>query len=100
METLKFLMVSTHFPPYGMGGDAIFVDYLSEELAKRGHEVHVAYNPSVYRILRGELRNGNEKTLTNTVVRHEYTPIAPRMSLTTSLMFGIDSRARRWLRSL
>lgn len=100
METLKFLMVSTHFPPYQMGGDAIFVGYLSEELARRGHEVHVAYNPSVYRILRGELPKGHEKNPTSSVVRHECSPVAPRLSLATSLMFGIDSRARRWLKSL
>lgn len=100
METLRFLMVSTNFPPYNMGGDAIFVGYLSEELARRGHEVHVAYNPSVYRILRGELPKGHEKNSTNSVVRHEYSPVAPRLNLATSLMFGIDSRTGRWLRSL
>lgn len=53
METLKFLMVSTHFPPHHLGGDAQFVEYLSKELVDRGHEVHVFYNPAVYRLLRG-----------------------------------------------
>jgi len=100
METLRFLMVSTNFPPYNMGGDAIFVGYLSEELARRGHEVHVAYNPSIYGILRGELPKDHEKNPTNSIVRHEYSPVAPHLSLATSLMFGIDSRARRWLTSL
>ena len=53
METLRFLMVTTHYPPDAIGGDAVFVKYLSEELTSRGHEVHVLSNPSVHRILRG-----------------------------------------------
>ena len=62
METLRFLMVTTHYPPDAIGGDAIFVKYLSEELTRRGHEVHVFCNPSVHRILRGR---------TATVERHQ-----------------------------
>jgi len=52
MEALKFLMISTHFPPHHLGGDAVFVEYLSNELIRRGHEVHVFYNPSAYELLR------------------------------------------------
>ncbi len=48
METLRFLMVTTFYPPYHIGGDAVHVRYLAEALAERGHEVHVEYAPAAY----------------------------------------------------
>ncbi len=60
METLRFLMVSSHYPPSHLGGDAVMVRYLSEALSKQGHEVHVLHNPSVYKVVRGgEIRAGD-----------------------------------------
>ena len=47
-------MTSSFFPPYHVGGDATHVSYLSEELAKRGHEVHVIHSLDAYRIKRGK----------------------------------------------
>jgi len=55
METLRFLMTSTLYPPYHLGGDAIHVKYLAEELVKRGHEVHVLHSLDAYRIKRKNL---------------------------------------------
>jgi glycosyltransferase involved in cell wall biosynthesis len=52
METLRFLMVSSHYPPNHLGGDAVMVQYLSNELARRGHEVHVLHDPAVYSLVR------------------------------------------------
>ena len=46
METLRFLMVSTFYPPYHLGGDAVHVQYLAEALAERGHEVPVQFYPA------------------------------------------------------
>jgi glycosyltransferase involved in cell wall biosynthesis len=50
METLKFLFTSTFYPPYHVGGDAVHVKYLAEELAKRGHEVHVLHSLDAYKV--------------------------------------------------
>jgi len=100
METLRFLMVSTHFPPYNMGGDANLVGYLAEELARRGHDVHVAYNPSVYRILRGALPQGRNEAVIRDVTIHEFVPFAARPSLLLTLTFGMDSHAKKWLESI
>ena len=36
METLKFVMVTTHYPPQHVGGDAMMVKHISDELTKRG----------------------------------------------------------------
>lgn len=54
METLKFLLSTSFYPPYHVGGDATHVKYLAEELAKRGHEVHVMHSLDAYRIKRGK----------------------------------------------
>lgn len=52
METLRFLMVTSFYPPYHLGGDAVHVEYLAEALAARGHEVHVEFSPAAYRLKR------------------------------------------------
>ena len=44
METMKILMVSTFYPPYHLGGDAVHVKYLADELTKAGHEVHIIHS--------------------------------------------------------
>jgi glycosyltransferase involved in cell wall biosynthesis len=54
METLKFLMTTTFYPPFHVGGDAVHVKYLAEELAKRGHEVHVMHSLDAHRMKRGK----------------------------------------------
>lgn len=50
METLKFLMTTSFYPPHHIGGDAVFVQYLAEELAKQGHEVHVFSSIDSYQL--------------------------------------------------
>lgn len=48
METLKFVMTTTFYPPYHIGGDAMHVYNLSNELADLGHEVHVIHSIDSY----------------------------------------------------
>ena len=51
-------MVSSHYPPNHLGGDAVMVQYLADELARRGHEVHVLHDPEVYSLVRNaRIRN-------------------------------------------
>lgn len=50
-ETLKFLMVTTFYPPYNFGGDGIYIYRLSNELAKRGHEVDIVHCIDAYKVL-------------------------------------------------
>ncbi len=68
METLKFLFTTTFYPPYHLGGDAVHVKYLAEELAKKGHEVHVLYSLDAFRIKRKVF---SEKTYNGTVQLHQ-----------------------------
>lgn len=48
---LKFLMVTTFYPPYNFGGDGVFVYRLSNELARRGHTVDILHCRDAYEIL-------------------------------------------------
>ncbi len=41
---LKFCMLTTYYPPYHFGGDAVFVRRLSHALALRGHTVDVIHD--------------------------------------------------------
>lgn len=60
METLKFLFTSSFYPPYHIGGDAVHVSYLAEELVKRGHEVHVLHSMDAYCIKRKTVQQQTE----------------------------------------
>jgi glycosyltransferase involved in cell wall biosynthesis len=48
---LRFAMVTTFYPPYHFGGDAVFVQRLSHALAARGHQVDVIHNVDAHRTL-------------------------------------------------
>jgi glycosyltransferase involved in cell wall biosynthesis len=43
-------MITTFYPPYHFGGDGIFVHHLSNELARRGHEVEVIHSIDSYHL--------------------------------------------------
>lgn len=51
---LRFCMVTTFYPPYAFGGDAVFVERLSHELAGRGHEVDVVHCADAFHVLGGK----------------------------------------------
>jgi glycosyltransferase involved in cell wall biosynthesis len=88
METLTFFMTSTFYPPYHIGGDAIFVKSLAEELVKIGHEVHVLHSLDAYFIKR-KLRP--ETSDLNGVETH---PIKTKLNLSSysSYAFGKSTR--------
>ena len=50
-KPLKFCMVTTFYPPYSFGGDAMHIYRLTNELAKRGHFVDVFHCVDAYRVL-------------------------------------------------
>ena len=51
---LRFCMITTFYPPYNFGGDGIFVQRLSNELARRGHKVDVIHCRDAYRLMAGK----------------------------------------------
>lgn len=90
-------MVTTHYPPSHIGGDAVFVQYLSNELIRLGHEVHIVHNPIAYLALRGKPKNTRDQVNGPEPVRHPHRSIFGRFDLATSLAFGFSNRAERLL---
>jgi glycosyltransferase involved in cell wall biosynthesis len=60
MDTRKFILTSSFYPPYHLGGDANHVRYLAEELAKRGNEVHVMHSLDAFRVKKKEIAQSYE----------------------------------------
>jgi glycosyltransferase involved in cell wall biosynthesis len=48
---LAILQVTTFYPPYSFGGDAVYVERLSGLLADAGHDVEVVHCVDAYRLL-------------------------------------------------
>ena len=51
---LRFLHVSTFYPPWSFGGDAMYIHRLSHALADDGHEVDVAHCRDAFALLHPE----------------------------------------------
>ncbi len=47
---MRFCMVTTFYPPFHFGGDAIYVRTLARHLVRRGHEVEVVHCEDAYRL--------------------------------------------------
>ena len=47
----KFLHLTTFYPPYSFGGDAVFLDRLCHALGDAGHHVDVVHCADSYRLL-------------------------------------------------
>jgi len=50
---MKISMITTFFGAHSFGGDAAYVDRLSQALCRRGHEVHVYYCVDAFNAVRG-----------------------------------------------
>ncbi|RMD86326.1 MAG: glycosyltransferase family 1 protein [Candidatus Dadabacteria bacterium] len=50
-KSLRFLMITTFYPPYNFGGDGIGIQRLSQALARRGHHVTVLQDLDAFRVL-------------------------------------------------
>jgi glycosyltransferase involved in cell wall biosynthesis len=48
---LRFCQITTFYPPYSFGGDAVYVYRLANALAARGHQVDVIHCLDSYRLL-------------------------------------------------
>lgn len=77
MTPLRFCMITTFYPPYSFGGDAVFVQRLAGALGRRGHEVDVIHCRDSYRSLAG---------------RHEPPPEPTQPGVT---VHGLESRVGR-----
>lgn len=51
MTSLRFLMLTTFYPPHSFGGDAVGIQRLSKGLVRRGHHVTVVHDSDAYAVL-------------------------------------------------
>ena len=94
-------MLTTHYPPYHLGGDAVMVQYLSNELTRRGHEVHVICDPRVYGVLRDRGEPGNlAGRLEDGVNIHTATDLGVKSHPLSSLVLNTTSKARSSVETL
>ena len=50
---MKIHMITTFFGEHSFGGDAAYVERLSETLCRRGHQVYVSYCVDAFKLVRG-----------------------------------------------
>jgi len=95
MESLKLLMTSTFYPPYHVGGDAIHVYYLANELVRLGHEVHVIHNLDSYFWQNREMPKADfelspdERPITHQV-RSPFRKLAPLMTYIMDISYPVS----------
>lgn len=51
---LRFVMVTTFYPPYNFGGDGTYIRRLAHALIDRGHTVDIIHEADAYRVLSGK----------------------------------------------
>ena len=103
MEKETFLFLTTFYPPYHIGGDAIHAYQLSNELGKIGHEVHVIHLLDSYLIKRKNPRIGiyhNEDSVRVHTVKSPY----GTLSLLNAYIFGksfyVDKQIKNIIRDI
>jgi len=81
MPSLRFCMITTFYPPYHFGGDAIFVYRLANELGQRGHKVDVIHSLDAYNLFAHDQTGDNYKNHPNVIVHSLKTPFGFLSSL-------------------
>lgn len=97
METQCIVMTSTFYPPFHLGGDAVHVKYLAEELVRRGHEVHVLHSMDAYDL---KTKGGRPKPTRSDVSTHAVETRMGSSSAAMSYLTGTNRAAERRLRRL
>lgn len=101
METKTFLMTSSYYPPYHVGGDAVHVKYLSEELVKLGHKVHVMFSLDAYRYKKPNFKGSlNEIEESNGVILHPLQSPLGKLDLYLTYLLGRSSHVKKRFRKL
>ena len=79
---MRFCMVTTFYPPFHFGGDAIYVQALSRALRRVGHEVEVVHCEDAFRIRGAPActaagRDGADDGIVVHTLRHPLGPLSP-----------------------
>lgn len=76
----SFCMITTFYPPYHFGGEAMYLYRLSNALAQRGHRVTVVHCVDSYRLLTSAGPRGhfpNHANVTVHALRHRFRWLSP-----------------------
>ena len=84
-RSLSFCMVTTFYPPYHFGGDAVYVYRLSNALARRGHRVTVVHCADAHALLGGEADGAPFPHHPNVEVRRLHSRLGPVSPVVTYL---------------
>jgi glycosyltransferase involved in cell wall biosynthesis len=87
---LKFLMITTFYPPYNFGGDGIYIYRLANELAKRGHKIDIFHCIDAYELLEKNGPKGeyhNHENITVYSFRSQVGMLSPLLTQQTGYSF-------------
>lgn len=96
---LRFCMVTTFYPPYHFGGDAVFVQRLSRALADEGHHVEVVHSLDAYHLLQPERRDAPLQDHPG-ITRHALRSAHPRLPTLLAHQLGRPALYTRRLREI
>ena len=77
---MRFCMVTTFYPPFHTGGDAIFVQTLARALQRAGHNIDVVHCEDAFRICNAdvpEAQQGGDDGIVVHRLRHPLGPLSP-----------------------
>jgi glycosyltransferase involved in cell wall biosynthesis len=98
-RALRFCMVTTFYPPYHFGGDAVFVHRLAQALAEDGHRVDVVHSVDAYRLQAGAEPAAAFEDHPR-VTRHALESRHPRLSAALTHQLGSPRAYGRQLRDV
>ena len=97
---LKFCHITTFFPPYSFGGDAVYVHRLANALAQHGHEVDVVHCADSYHALHPEPPPRgfpNHPSVTVHTLKSRWGILSPLISQQTGLTWPKSNQIRQIL---
>jgi len=97
MRKLRFCMITTFYPPYSFGGDAIYIYRLVNELARIGHTVDVIHDEDSFLLLQPSGAKGNYPNHPNVAVHRLKSPagfLSPLLTQQTGIPFLKEKKIR------
>jgi glycosyltransferase involved in cell wall biosynthesis len=97
---LSFCMVTTFYPPYHFGGEAMYLYHLTNELALRGHEVTVVHCVDSFNVLTSEPPRGDFPQRSEVTVERLHSPLGALSPVVTYVAGTPGLKARQLKRIL
>ncbi len=97
---MRFCMVTTFYPPYSFGGDAIYIYRLVQELARRGHNIDVIHDADSFYLLETEGLKGdypNHDNVTVHILKSKAGFLSPLLTQQTSVPYLKQKKIREVL---